>query len=90
MIDVFTKKSKTCPSDLPANKRKLDSYLVTPNGSLQKYDPLNNQISIISNEMPSDPNDPSFLNQNSGYINQINYNYDNYMKMLGSEIFTKY
>lgn len=73
-----------------ANKRKMDSYLVTPNGSLQKYDPLNNQISIISNEMPSDPNDPSFLNQDSGYINQINYNYDNYMKMLGSEIFTRY
>ena len=45
-----------------ANRRKLDSYLVTPNGSLQKYEPNTNKITIISNDMPSDINDSSRLN----------------------------
>ncbi len=45
-----------------ANARKIDSYLVTPNGSLQKYDPKKNKISNISNKMPSDFRDPDRLN----------------------------
>ena len=45
-----------------ANFRHLDSYLVTPNGSLQKYSPKTGKISVLSNEMPSDFNDPDRLN----------------------------
>lgn len=37
-----------------ANKRGLESYVVTPNGNLKKYDPSTGKISLISNKMPSD------------------------------------
>lgn len=39
-----------------ANKRGIDSYVVTPNGNLKKYNPKNGRISIISRDMPSDKN----------------------------------
>ena len=45
-----------------ANIKKIDSYLVSPNGRLQKYEPKNNKISIISDDMPSDFRDPDRLN----------------------------
>lgn len=32
-------------------------------GSLQKYDPHTGKISVISNEMPSDVNDPNRINE---------------------------
>lgn len=46
-----------------ANKRGMNSYLVTPSGSLQKYDPHTGKISVISNDMPSDINDPYRINE---------------------------
>ena len=45
-----------------ANFRGMDSYLVTPNGSLQKYSPSTGRISVLSNKMPSDYNDPDRMN----------------------------
>ena len=36
--------------------------LVTPNGSLQKYNCSTGVVSVLSNEMPSDVNDPDRLN----------------------------
>ena len=51
-----------------ANKHKRISYVVTPNGSLQKYDPQTGKIKVLSNDMPSDSNDPDRLNENN-----INY-----------------
>lgn len=45
-----------------ANIRNLFSYVSTPNGSLQEYNPHTGKISIISNDMPSDPKDPTRLN----------------------------
>jgi RHS repeat-associated protein len=45
-----------------ANRCKLNNYVATPNGSLQKYDHKTGKISIISNDMPSDKNDPNRLN----------------------------
>ena len=45
-----------------SNKLKLPSFLVTPNGSLQQYNPRTGQIRIISNDMPSDHRDPDRLN----------------------------
>ena len=70
-----------------ANLRKIDSYLVTPNGSLQKYNPNKNDISIISNNMPSDPNDPSRMNNIS--IEEKNaYSMEEYMKMINNVYFS--
>jgi hypothetical protein len=70
-----------------ANKRQIDSYLVTPNGSLQKYDPKNNKISIISNDMPSDSNDPEALNSN--YVSPNNFTYLDYLDLLKEECLKK-
>lgn len=39
-----------------ANKRGIDSYLVTPNGNLKKYNPRTGEIKVISKSMPSDKN----------------------------------
>ena len=50
------------------NKHKRISYVVTPNGSLQKYDPQTRKIKVLSNDMPSDSNDSDRLNENN-----INY-----------------
>ena len=36
-----------------ANKHKRISYVVTPNGSLQKYDPQTGKIKVLSDDMPS-------------------------------------
>ena len=44
-----------------ANARQITSYVATPNGAVQKYDAKTGKISIISNDMPSDPNDPNRL-----------------------------
>lgn len=57
------KRNSNLPNDIGnSNKRGTDSYLVTPNGSLQKYNPLTGKITVISNDMPSDANDPYRLN----------------------------
>ena len=47
-----------------ANVHNRTSYLVTPNGSLQKYIPSDGKILIVSNDMPCDSNDPDRLNDN--------------------------
>lgn len=39
-----------------ANNRGIDSYLVTPNGNLKKYDPRSGEITVVSKDMPSDKN----------------------------------
>ena len=48
-----------------ANKRMRIAYVVTPNGSLQKYNPHTGNIEVLSNELPSDPNDPDHINENN-------------------------
>ena len=48
-----------------ANKRKMNIYVATPNGTLQKYDFTNGHISVISKELPSDMNDPTSKNNKS-------------------------
>lgn len=47
-----------------ANRRKMDSYVVTPNGSLLKYNYKENTITSISNYMPYDPTDGTSLTDN--------------------------
>ena len=45
-----------------SNNRKLDSYLATPNGTLQKYNYKTGKIKVLSHDMPSDKNDPDRVN----------------------------
>lgn len=45
-----------------ANTEKRNSYVVTPNGSLKKYDYKTGIITTISDDMPSDSNDPTRVN----------------------------
>ncbi|WP_292015065.1 DUF4329 domain-containing protein [Chryseobacterium sp.] len=44
------------------NRTGLIGYVATPNGSLQKYDPSTGNITTLSTNLPSDPNDPARLN----------------------------
>ena len=53
-----------------ANKLNIDSYLATPNGTLQHYDVKKHNIFTISKSMPSDINDPTRYNNVS--INEKN------------------
>jgi RHS repeat-associated protein len=50
-----------------ANENKKSLYLGTPNGSFQEFDPTTGEAKIVSEDLPSDPNDPDQLN---------NINYD--------------
>jgi hypothetical protein len=45
------------------NVAKIDGYVATPNGSLQKYNHITGKIATISTNMPSDFNDPTKLNK---------------------------
>ncbi len=56
-----------------ANTEKRDSYLASPNGILQKYDHQTGKIKVLSNEMPSDPNDPERLNRKQSFLEQNPY-----------------
>ena len=51
-----------------SNRTQLTSFLVTPNGSLQSYDPKTGKIKVLSNNMPSDYRDPDRMNSVSSYI----------------------
>lgn len=42
---------------------KINGYVTTPNGSLQKYDVKMAKTAIISIDLPSDPNDPDRKNE---------------------------
>lgn len=51
------------PKDITnAKSQGVDSYVATPNGSLQKYDNATGTTSTISTAIPSDPTDPARLN----------------------------
>ncbi len=45
-----------------AEKRGVDNNVVTPDGSLKKYDVKTNKETVISTSMPSDPKDPNRKN----------------------------
>ena len=51
-----------------SNSSQLTSFLVTPNGSLQSYDPKTGKIKVLNNNMPSDYRDPDRMNSVSSYI----------------------
>ena len=64
-----------------SNTSKNISYVVTPNGSLQKYNPYTNKITVISNDMPSDVNDPNRLNKNNSLIEKNPMDISDYLKI---------
>ncbi|WP_281233125.1 DUF6443 domain-containing protein [Flavobacterium gelatinilyticum] len=45
-----------------AEKRGVDNNVVTPDGSLKKYDVETNKVIVIDQKMPSDPKDPERKN----------------------------
>lgn len=55
-----------------SNSAKVDMYVATPNGSLQKYDHNKGEITTISTNMPCDINDPTKLNKNYTSIVESN------------------
>ena len=46
-----------------AEKRGVDNNVVTPDGSLKRYDVKNKKEEVISTNMPSDPKDPDRKNK---------------------------
>jgi len=54
------------------NSAKINGYVSTPNGSLQKYDYNKGKITTISTNMPCDSNDPNKLNNNFTSIKESN------------------
>jgi RHS repeat-associated protein len=51
-------------ADLANSRRRgLNIYVATPNGSLQVYDYSTDEVTLISNDMPSDPSDPDRKNK---------------------------
>ena len=42
--------------------RGVPNYVTTPNGSLQKYDPSTQKVTVLDKSHPSDSNDPARLN----------------------------
>ncbi len=50
------------------DRKKIDGYLTTPNGSLKKYDHKTKGESEISTDLPSDPNDSTRQNGQSAII----------------------
>lgn len=62
------------PTDIgTSNKLGKEVYLVSPNGQLQKYNPKDGKILKISNQMPSDPQDPSRKNQKLLNIKRVDF-----------------
>ena len=41
----------------------VDAYLTTPDGSLKKYNPETRETTVVSTDLPSDPNDPERKNE---------------------------
>ncbi len=44
-------------------RKKIDGYLASPDGSLQKYDVKTTKESVIATDLPSDKNDPGRKNK---------------------------
>lgn len=42
--------------------QKVNSYVATPNGTLQEYNPYTTEVTVVSTDLPSDPKDPDRKN----------------------------
>ena len=72
-----------------ANTSKLDCYVATPNGALLKYDYKTGEIIVVSNDMPSDPNDPNRLNNRISSDNEPDSDWD-ILNLLRTIIYQQY
>ena len=77
LLSIEERKTQDAVGDIGlSNRTMLDIYVATPNGSLQKYDPLTGEIITVSKCMPSDSNDTERLNnigtEETSYIYEIN------------------
>ena len=64
-----------------ANELKIDSYLVTPNGSLKRYDHTSGKISTINTDMPSDEMELTRMNSISSKIETKTFNSEDLYKI---------
>ena len=76
-----------------ANKWQKTSYLVTPKGDLQRYNPKNGEVKVISTSMPSDPQNSKRVNKFSPLmftksIELGNYNTKLFLLLLYIQEFT--
>ena len=73
-----------------ANATKMNSYVVTPNGSLQKYDYISGKIKVISINMPSDRNDPNRLNERQSEIEEDKLTISQILEIMRNVLYEKY
>lgn len=67
--DVVTSDNNFSTTDKDINRTgKIDGYLTTPDGSLKKFDHKTGKETVISTDMPSDPNSPVRQNGQSATI----------------------
>lgn len=83
MLTLKQRKAVTDITDIGnANRDKLNSYVATPNGSLQKYDYKSGKITMISTDMPSDVKDPERLNSISALMENNKLGIDAILKVF--------
>ena len=73
-----------------ANATKMNSYVVTPNGSLQKYDYISGKIKVISINMPSDRNNPNRLNERQSEIEEDKLTISQILEIMRNVLYEKY
>lgn len=73
-----------------ANISCMISYVVTPNGSLQKYDNSSGKIRVLSNDMPSDKNDPNRLNDKGSEIERDSVTNGELLKIMRDILYENY
>ena len=70
-----------------ANLDKINAYLVTPNGSLQKYDYKTGKIKLLSTDMPSDNKDPLRLNGQSALVNDNRLDIEKLLELYRKQMY---
>ncbi|GIV28853.1 MAG: hypothetical protein KatS3mg027_2667 [Bacteroidia bacterium] len=60
------------PDDINFSENEgVPEYITTPSGLLKKYDPVTEEVSVISEDLPSDPSDPEKRNTNHAMEEEI-------------------
>jgi RHS repeat-associated protein len=62
-LEEYDNNNFSPPDKENADKRGVDNHIVTPDGSLKKYDVKTKKETVIDRNMPSDPKDPERKNK---------------------------
>jgi RHS repeat-associated protein len=62
-LEEYDNNNFSPPDKENADKRGVDNHIVTPDGSLKKYDVKTKKETVIDTNMPSDPKDPERKNK---------------------------